>query len=198
MVYNLIPLIKSRVVPLLDDSFRPAVLWNHAFLDAVRSSGRGVPLTIALERGDNLVQVFKTQIFSPEHKLVLLNYFYLERLIKTLLWIYGGNKIIIDSSKKIYEYLKEVYSSKGERAFDANFMSNIYEKPFTVEIGNTKKIYPTKEKSIHLGGHLEGCRIGFDLGASDRKVSAVIDLSLIHISEPTRLGMISYAVFCLK
>src|SRR5450759_3991178 len=25
-----------------------------------------------------------------------------------------------------------------------------------------------------------------------------IDLSLIHISEPTRLGMISYAVFCLK
>src|SRR5450756_840453 len=24
------------------------------------------------------------------------------------------------------------------------------------------------------------------------------DLSLIHISEPTRLGMISYAVFCLK
>src|SRR5450759_1335629 len=26
----------------------------------------------------------------------------------------------------------------------------------------------------------------------------VEDLSLIHISEPTRLGMISYAVFCLK
>src|SRR5665648_363698 len=183
MVYNLIPLIKSRVVPLLDDSFRPAVLWNHAFLDAVRSSGRGVPLTIALERGDNLVQVFKTQIFSPEHKLVLLNYFYLERLIKTLLWIYGGNKIIIDSSKKIYEYLKEVYSSKGERAFGASFMSNIYEKPFTVEIGNTKKIYPTKEKSIPLGGHLEGCRIGFDLGASDRKVSAVIDGKAVFSEE---------------
>src|SRR5450759_199964 len=27
---------------------------------------------------------------------------------------------------------------------------------------------------------------------------AVMILSLIHISEPTRLGMISYAVFCLK
>src|SRR5450756_1560555 len=27
---------------------------------------------------------------------------------------------------------------------------------------------------------------------------AVVLLSLIHISEPTRLGMISYAVFCLK
>src|SRR5450756_3039257 len=29
-------------------------------------------------------------------------------------------------------------------------------------------------------------------------VSGQIYLSLIHISEPTRLGMISYAVFCLK
>src|SRR5450756_2794236 len=29
-------------------------------------------------------------------------------------------------------------------------------------------------------------------------VETVYDLSLIHISEPTRLGMISYAVFCLK
>src|SRR5450756_2876011 len=27
---------------------------------------------------------------------------------------------------------------------------------------------------------------------------ALYELSLIHISEPTRLGMISYAVFCLK
>src|SRR5450756_2202836 len=26
----------------------------------------------------------------------------------------------------------------------------------------------------------------------------IVSLSLIHISEPTRLGMISYAVFCLK
>src|SRR5659263_738089 len=29
-------------------------------------------------------------------------------------------------------------------------------------------------------------------------LNRVVDLSLIHISEPTRLGMISYAVFCLK
>ncbi|CZR96594.1 hypothetical protein CDFC105_61386 [Clostridioides difficile] len=29
-------------------------------------------------------------------------------------------------------------------------------------------------------------------------ITMIILLSLIHISEPTRLGMISYAVFCLK
>src|SRR5450756_1207327 len=39
---------------------------------------------------------------------------------------------------------------------------------------------------------LEGGSFGFQLGGE------ATDLSLIHISEPTRLGMISYAVFCLK
>eukprot|EP01016_Furgasonia_blochmanni_P045519 TRINITY_DN6433_c0_g1_i13.p2 TRINITY_DN6433_c0_g1~~TRINITY_DN6433_c0_g1_i13.p2 ORF type:complete len:122 (+),score=9.72 TRINITY_DN6433_c0_g1_i13:121-486(+) len=33
---------------------------------------------------------------------------------------------------------------------------------------------------------------------SSARVHTVHILSLIHISEPTRLGMISYAVFCLK
>src|SRR5665648_1178872 len=34
--------------------------------------------------------------------------------------------------------------------------------------------------------------------ATDNTVITAYELSLIHISEPTRLGMISYAVFCLK
>src|SRR5665648_757106 len=41
----------------------------------------------------------------------------------------------------------------------------------------------------------------YALGLSDNKwiiIGGVYALSLIHISEPTRLGMISYAVFCLK
>ena len=34
--------------------------------------------------------------------------------------------------------------------------------------------------------------------ANPEPAVTVVKLSLIHISEPTRLGMISYAVFCLK
>src|SRR5450756_1186439 len=33
---------------------------------------------------------------------------------------------------------------------------------------------------------------------SNLLIPTIEQLSLIHISEPTRLGMISYAVFCLK
>jgi predicted NBD/HSP70 family sugar kinase len=36
---------------------------------------------------------------------------------------------------------------------------------------------------MRLGGHLEGCRIGFDLGASDRKVAAVKDGEILYTEE---------------
>src|SRR5450756_3156614 len=48
-----------------------------------------------------------------------------------------------------------------------------------------------ERRSRHLG---EGI---FEL-KTPRGFRLVYFLSLIHISEPTRLGMISYAVFCLK
>src|SRR5665648_911952 len=50
-------------------------------------------------------------------------------------------------------------------------------------------------------GHLKGCdggRTDVDICCSGFTSRGQRCLSLIHISEPTRLGMISYAVFCLK
>ena len=38
----------------------------------------------------------------------------------------------------------------------------------------------------------------YEDGVVKESEETVVELSLIHISEPTRLGMISYAVFCLK
>lgn len=183
MSYNLIPLMKFRVIPPLDDNFHPAVLWNHAFLDAVRSSGEGLPLAVGLERNDEGVSIFRTYIFPTEHKLASTNFLYVERLVKTLLWLRGGHKLTIAGSDKIGKFIKEVYSYKGERAFDANFMSNIYEKPFSVVACNAKQVLPLKEKLIPLNRQLKGCRIGFDLGASDRKVSAVIDGKAVFSEE---------------
>ena len=180
---KLLSSVKPKIPLPLDNNFRPAVLWNHAFLDNVSSSKKSVPLSIAIEKEDDSVSVYKTKVFSDESDFAFSNNFYTEQLIKTLLWIYGGYKIIISGSKQVGEYIKKIYSKEGKRSFDANFMSAIYEKPFTVEITDTEKISPAKEKSIPLGGHLKGCRIGFDLGASDRKVSAVIDGKAVFSEE---------------
>jgi len=183
MVYNSITLIEPRVVPSLDDGFRSAVLWNHAFLNGVRNSKKRIPLSIVIEKEDSSASIYKTQIFSNESNFASFNYFYVEQLIKTLLWIYGGHKIIIGGAKEIGEYIKRLYSQKGKRFFDAKFMSNIYEKPFSIVACNAEQVIPVKEKSIPLNRQLKGCRIGFDLGASDRKVSAVIDGKVVFSEE---------------
>ena len=166
--------IKKKIKPPLDDNFQPVILWDRAFLESVKNSGKSVPLLVGFEKENDSIMVYKTQIFSNESGFFSLNYQYIERLVKTLLWIYGGHKIIIGGSSEIGKYIKDIYSAGGKRSFDAKFMSGIYEKPFRIVTMDINEISPMKEKSNSLGGHLEGCRIGFDLGASDRKVSAVI------------------------
>ena len=51
--------------------------------------------------------------------------------------------------------------------------------------------------SLLIGAKLYGI-LGMLFAVPVAAVYRVLYLSLIHISEPTRLGMISYAVFCLK
>lgn len=168
-------LVKPRVVPPLHASFSPAVLVNQAFLKAVRDSGKAVPLTVALERHEGYVSIFRTQCFDESHESSRLNLPYAERLVKFLLWMYGGWKIVVGGPRSVGEHIRQAYGARGARAFDAEFMGGVYQKPFTVEISSAEKTPPPSEGTIALGRHLEGCRIGFDLGATDRKVSAVID-----------------------
>ena len=165
---------EPAVFPPLDQDFRPIVLANHAFLESVRASGRAVPLVIGLERGDGSVSTYET-VVSNDPASVAASLAYAERLVKMLLWQRGGWKVIVGGPSEIGEHIKKAYSPSGERAFDAEFMGGVYEKPFTVEVTDASSVPPTKEKAAPLGRHLDGCRIGFDLGASDRKVAAVID-----------------------
>ena len=112
------------------------------------------------------------------------NYNVAERIVKTLLWVYGGYKVTIAGSKKIYEGLMAAYQAGGAREFDVNFMSRVYEKPFEVlyveDVADAPKEYQATDS---VGRHLDGCRIGFDAGGSDRKVSAVIDGESVYSEE---------------
>ncbi|MGD0112065.1 MAG: ROK family protein [Armatimonadota bacterium] len=175
--------IKPQIAPPLDPDFRPGVLSNHAFLDAAQSSGKAVPLAIGIQRGDGSTSVFRTHVLSEGHRDARANLQYAERLVKTLLWQRGGHKAIIGGPREIGEHIGKVYSLGGERAFDVDFMAGVYEKPFAVESTDVEKVPPHREQSVTLGRHLDGCRIGFDLGASDRKVSAVVDGEAIFSEE---------------
>jgi predicted NBD/HSP70 family sugar kinase len=180
---RLAELAKPAVVPPLHPRFRPAAVANRAFLDSVRESGRGVPLIIALERHEGFVSVFKTECFDEGAPSASLNPPFAERLVKMLLWQRGGWRVIVGGPRSIGEHIRQVYSVAGARRFDVEFMSGVYERPFTVETTAAEKIPPACEGTVALGRHLEGCRIGFDLGATDRKVAAVIEGEPVHTEE---------------
>ena len=174
---------KPKVIPELDKNFRPASLENKAFLGEVAKSGNGVPLVIALERSKGAISVYKTKVFAEGTGMDEVNMFYVERLVKTLLWARGGWKLILGGPSSIGEYIKKAYSSGGLREFDAKFMARVYENPFTVEITNAENVPEAKEDAKPVGRHLGGCRIGFDAGGSDRKVSAVIEGEAVYSEE---------------
>lgn len=174
--------VKPKFIPVLDPEYRPISLENRAFLKALRETGKSVPLIISLERENSLRSNFRTEVFDDK-KMSEINSLYVERLVKTLLWARGGWKVIIGGPEYLGNYIKKAYSPGGLREFDAKFMSRVYEKPFTVEITSAENVPEEKENSRPVGRHLKGCRIGFDAGGSDRKVSAVIDGNVVYSEE---------------
>lgn len=167
--------VASRELCPLDPSFRPASLWNRRFREAVRTSPKGVPLVLAVERGDGSRSTFKTRLLPPNHPQAGDNFLYAERLVKMLLWAKGGYKVTVGGPRDIGRHIAKTYSPRGRRSFDAEFMASVYDHAFRVVVTEPGKVPAAEEQSMALGRHLDGCRIGFDLGASDRKVCAVIN-----------------------
>jgi len=168
-------LIRPTTSPPLDPDFRPAVLANRAFRRDAEAAG-GVPLVIALERTHGAVSRYETLVFPEDHPRAEENLFYAERLLKFLLWQRGGWKITVGGPRAIGEHIRRLYAPDGQRAFDHHFMGEqVYRQPFSVVICEAEDAPTARERSQPLGRNLDGYRIGFDLGASDVKVSAVVD-----------------------
>ncbi len=177
-------LVAPQLQPPLDVGFRPAVLASRAFRREVETSGRGVPLVLALERPDGSISRYETQVFAEDHPRAAANLFYAERLLKFLLWQRGGWKLYLAGPQTIGEYLEQCYSPGGERAFDHRFIGElIYQKPFAFVPCLPQDVPLERESERPLGRHLDGCRIGFDLGASDLKISAVVDGEVVYSDE---------------
>jgi predicted NBD/HSP70 family sugar kinase len=178
-------LVAPRIPPPLDPGFRPAALADRIFRDEVRASGAGVPLAIALERSDGAISRYDTLVFPEGHLSAGANLPYAERLVKFLLWARGGWKVVVGGPARAGAHVRTVYALDGARRYDVEFMGErVYQRPFTVVGCPTAAEVPAaKERGQPLGRHLDGCRIGFDLGASDLKVSAVVDGNAVFSDE---------------
>ncbi len=171
-----------KVKAPLDLGYMPMAVVFRDFENAVKAEG-GKKLVIGLERNGGLVSVFELDVFNDGCGHDDENFAIVERIVKTLLWARGGYKVIIAGSDVIASRIAAEYAVNGPREFDRDHMSRIYERPFEVVSVSIENAPVANESATPVGRHLDGCRIGFDAGGSDRKVSAVIDGEAVYSEE---------------
>ena len=76
-----------------------------------------------------------------------------------------------------------MYAPGGVRAFDAEFTQKLFELPLVFRAVPASGLPKESTSHLPLGRNLGGCRIGFDLGGSDRKCAAVIDGKVVFSEE---------------
>lgn len=167
---------------ILDPQFRPMALEIRNFnADVAKATSQKIAISIV--RNEGYTETIQMDVFADGVNDGR-NCAHVERIVKTLLWAYGGYKIYIAGSRVIFEHIQKAYTAEGIRAFDKNFMERVYENTFeVVYLENAEDAPATKRSANATGRHLDGCRIGFDAGGSDRKVSAVVDGETVYSEE---------------
>ncbi|MGB2402247.1 MAG: ROK family protein [Akkermansiaceae bacterium] len=176
--------IKPAIKPELDQQFSPAVLWNRAYQDSVANSAKARNVAIALLRPDQTSTVFRTEILPLGGTQDERTLRYLERIIKFLLWQRGSSTVRIAGCEPLVGKLASIYCADGARAFDAEFFGQkVYRSTLEISACAMEDIPQENETSMPLGRHLDGYRIGFDLGGSDRKCAALMNGEVVFSEE---------------
>lgn len=170
-----------KIKAKLDPDFKPLALVCREMREATKESGQDI--VIAVERNKGSTSTYKTRIFKENTGHDEENFRFVERIVKSLLWVAGGYKIIIAGGETVGNRIKDAYTYGGLRDFDVKFMERVYEQKFQVCLCTLENAPKDKSAAAPIGRHLDGCRIGFDAGGSDRKVSAVVDGETVYSEE---------------
>ena len=170
-----------KIAAKLDKGFEPMSVVCREMREGAAVDGQDI--VVAVERNKGYTKTYKTRIYKDNTGHDEINCKFIDRIAKTLLWVAGGYKLTIAGSAVVGEYIKKAFSYGGSRDFDVRFMERVYEEPFEVILTSLENAPEDKSSASPVGRHLGGCRIGFDAGGSDRKVSAVIDGETVYSEE---------------
>ena len=173
--------MELKIKAVLDPQFAPMSLKVREMRELTKENGQEI--VIGVERNKGAVTTYRTRIFPDGTGHDEENYRFVERIVKSMLWVAGGFKIIIAGSDVVAQRIKEAYVDGGYRDFDLHFMENVYESKFEVVSVALEDAPKDVSTAAPIGRHLDGCRIGFDAGGSDRKVSAVVNGESVYSEE---------------
>ena len=168
----------------IDLGLVPAVLWTRDYLRHCERAAGSTELTISLRREDGTASLFCTRVLARGVDDAA-TYLHVERTVKFLLWSRGASEILLCGSEAapLALRLQADYSSTGCRAFDADFFRKAFERPLSFRVVDASALPTASAAHLPLGRNLDGCRIGFDLGGSDRKCAALIDGKVVFSEE---------------
>ena len=118
--------LNVKNLPELDGGFIPIHKFNQAFLRTAKK-----PVGIALERKNGEMASVETFIHGTP-AMRRADHYYIERLVKTLLWMKGGFRVYVRGDEDSAEYLRSVYCDGGQQHFDWDYMANVFEHPFEI------------------------------------------------------------------
>ena len=173
-------------VPRLDPTFAPAALWNRRYAKKAAAHPAAHDLHLALSRPDGTTFHRQLRVLPHEGDFIALNRTAVERTLKFLLWSRGGSRIHLAGDAAIAAMLAALYGQNADipRAFDRDTIGiGMFGEPLQILPCTLDTLPPEKGSTTALGRHLDGCRIGFDLGGSDRKAAALIDGEVVFSEE---------------
>ncbi|MEI3062217.1 MAG: hypothetical protein V8S72_04410 [Oscillospiraceae bacterium] len=131
---------------------------NEAFL-----RGAEKPVGIALERAGGEMAAVETRIHgTPE--MYAADCYFIDRLVKTMLWMKGGYKYLRPRRRADIRLSPlRLLRGRGE-GVRLDYMANVFERPF--EVVQMHTLPAAKDLPKAIGGHMDGCRIGFDAGGN--------------------------------
>ncbi|MGD7651865.1 MAG: ROK family protein [Verrucomicrobiales bacterium] len=176
--------IPPHPTPELDPEFLPASLWTRSFEALCREHGAR-PVKIAVLRPKGTGTIHEESLLPAGDPWDALNFRHLERILKALIWLYGGHRFLIAGAPELCPKLQQLYSDSGARAFDADFCRRFFGESPTIEAATDDELrgFDHPATDIDTTAPASGCRIGFDLGGSDRKCAAVIDGEVVFSEE---------------
>ena len=155
-------------------------------LNFLRAHAHGGEQTIAVawEREDGNVYRYDLTVPARIHPAMLPGVKHLvERVVKFVLWSAGGWKLHLSGPDNIVKPIARAYKKKGARAFDVAFFNDLYARPLETAVVPLKEMPETHEREVVVKNNTNGYRIGFDLGASDFKVSALRNGKVVFSKE---------------
>ena len=149
-----------------------SALWK--VYDGIESKADAEIVAIAWEREDGKVYRYDLPIPKRLDKDATAFVSYVvDRIAKFIVWSAGGWKLYLAGPDKIVQPVAKAYTKKGARAFDYDFFTSIYGRPVETCVVPLDEMPEMNEKPALVKTVADGCRIGFDLGASDFKISAL-------------------------